>query len=183
MARIQRQREPLKSGWVVKDVVVGPQNTPQETVLQIPGVGSPMDVTGTLRDAPSQWLSLWAGIRPTVDFNAQTVGGIVKCQVEVGVVPYNRNPARSRSITREARPLYTPLNPLAGNARVSTAYNNVLGQKALVPWPPGALLVRVTFEWSQQQSLGTEVDVVAAWAVCSVPTYPQLPALDDLRDL
>ena len=181
MARLQRQREPLKSGWVAQRVIVGPQNTPQSVTLAIAGIGAPMDNTGTLRDAPAPWISLWAGIRPTVDFNPQDVAGDVRVRVEAGIIPYIKNGQAQRSAARRVRPLFTPLNPV--NPGVATAYSNVLGQKALVPWPPGALVVRVTFEWSMQQRLGTDVDAVAAWAVCSVPTYGNLPALDDLRDL
>lgn len=177
MARTQRQREPLKSGWVAKAVTVGPQNVPQVTVLQIPGIGAPMDASGTIRDAPSQWLSVWGGIRPTLDYNAATISGQTTVTTELGIVPYLANPQQQRAITRAPRPLWTPFD--GGNAtRV-----NILGSKSLVPWPVGALLVRVTFEWQMNNDLGIDVDICAAWAVCALPNYGSLPAIEDMRDL
>lgn len=179
MSLFQRQREALKSGFVKQAVVVSMMaNTPQSTILAIPGLGNPMEDAGTQRDAPSQWISLWAGIRPIEDFNPFDVVGTVNVFVEAGLIPYldKRVPT-----LRSARPLFVPLQDNFG--LVQGNIPNILGQRALLPWPPGALVVRITFDWQMQNMLGSEVDLVAAWTVCSIPNWHALPARDDSIDL
>lgn len=180
MARLPRQREPLESGYVVKTVTVGPVNTFQSVTLQIPGVGSPMGTSGTLRNAPSPWLSLYGGIRPTRDFNPATVSGQVTTLFEIGVNPYVDRSA-NRPPVRRSRPMYSAWNPVIDSDH--TTYENILARRTLLPWPPGGLSVRVSWKWQGIQNLGTEVDVVASWACATVPSYDNLPAIEDARDL
>ncbi len=152
-------------------------STTQTIILPIP-LGNPMNDAGTQRNAPSQWVSLWAGIRPTTDFNPFDVAGTVTVFVEAGLIPYVDT---KRPSARGARPLFVPF--AEAFSVVNGNQPNILGQRTLLPWPPGGLVVRISFDWAMMQMLGTEVDFVAAWAVNSLPAWASLPALEDSKDL
>ncbi len=180
MSDFGRQRQALLSGVVKETVPVPAMNTLSSTVLNVP-VGNPMDVAGTQRNAPMPYLSLYAGLRPHTDFISLRASGTLAVLIEVGIIPYvAEDPLEVAA--RSIRPLFVPLAD-AISVNVPTTFTNVLGARALLPWPPGSLQVRISFEWAMANDLGVEVDVCAAWCACSTAAYPSLPAAEDSRDL
>lgn len=175
MSDFSRQREALLSGFAKQTVTVPAVGMPSTTVLGVP-VGNPMGGAGTQRNAPTPFLSVYAGLRPHTDFNRLFVAGNIQVLVEVGILPYLTIDVPA---ARQPRPLFVPLN----DANSGFITSNVLGQKALLPWPPGSLQVRVSFEWFGTNSLGDEVDVCVAWAAVSLAAYIELPTVQDAFDL
>ena len=173
MSRIIRQREALNSGFNKVRVVTPPLAVFVTRTLST-GIGSPLDLTGTLRNAPMPYLSLWAGIRTDVDLDHTTPGGYTTL-IDVGLIPYSDqidNPP-----TRALRPFFTPLEVFGGGFNVQGAYR-------LIPWPAGNLLVRITVQrLIDPNPLGVEFDMFCAWTVNSTAAYPSMPAIQDLQDL
>lgn len=177
MSDFARQRQALISGFKSQVVPVPAMNVVTATVLALP-VGNPMDRAGTQRSALAPYLSVYAGLRPHGDFNPATVAGTVMVLVEAGLIPYQDE---DRIVGRRPRALFVPL---ADSISVNTAtFDNILGQRALLPWPPGSLQVRISFSWNVANALGSEVDVCVAWAAVSQPAYNSLPAAEDSLDL
>ncbi len=175
MSRLQRERGALLSGFARTTIAVPAlPGTVVLTQLPIP-IGNPMDHAGYQRNAPMPFLSLWAGLRPDVDFSMPTIGGVTTF-FEVGLIPYTKNP--SDPVARSVRPLFAPFNGVS-----SGPFTDTLGMRTLLPWPPGGLVVRVSFEYQNPNPLGTNIDFCAAWTVNSQSAFGNLPALQDTRDL
>lgn len=177
MSDFARQRQALLSGYVKQTVPVPAINVLSTTVLGVP-VGNPMDRAGTQRNAPTPFLSVYAGLRPITDFNKLSAAGTLTVLIEAGITPYQDT---SVPAARQPRPLFVPLSD-AISTNLAT-FPNQLGQRALLPWPPGTLQVRISFQWAMQNDLGDEVDVCVAWAAVSLAAYGSLPAAEDSFDL
>lgn len=178
MSDFARQREALLSGFNAQTVTVPAINVLSSTVLAVP-IGNPMDQAGTQRNALAPYVSIYAGLRPHVDFIALKTGGTVNVLIEAGITPYQVD--NNTPINRQPRPLFVPLSDAVSVD--FAAFPNQLGQRALLPWPPGTLQIRISFTWSMSNQLGDEVDVCVAWAAISTPAYNSLPAAEDSFDL
>lgn len=183
MSDFARQRQALLSGTVKEVVDVPATGVVSSTILGIP-VGNPMDDAGSQRNAPMPFLSLYAGLRPHVDFLALRSPLLlvddISVLVEIGLIPYQ---VTDQPLPRQPRPLFLPLSDTASQG--FAMFPNVLGQRALLPWPPGKLLVRVSFRViGFENPLGAgQVDVCAAWAAVALGAYGTLPAVQDAKDL
>lgn len=189
MSRGQRQRESLKSGFVVRTVDV-PNLTPSTvtaTQLPIPSIGAPLSDTGTLRDAPAPWISVWAGIRllNASNFNAMNTLSSVNVLIEAGLIPYVNVARKGATVFPfPEEPLWTPFMDLTGAGAAFRNNVNSLGQRTLMPWPPGGLVIRVSFsQGTPVNTIGDQVDVCAAWCVNSQSVFGSLPTSDDTVDL
>lgn len=152
-------------------VVSALPNVLQSETFNVKGVSMPLDKAGFLRDAVAPDLSLWAGLRthePFVTALAGAGGALTQVWIELGLIPYT-GPAPVPGRPR-ATPAWSPLSVL----RLATGLPvpNRLSCKNHVPWPIGGLVVRVSWLWTVQPNLGTEVDAFVAWGAPSQPVYP-----------
>lgn len=160
--------ESLIAGYQSKTVTVGAASTPQSVILQVPGVGAPLSKTGSMRNALAPVLTVWAGLRTYQDFNPMGLAGTTLVQIEVGILPYT---VQEVALRGPIRPAWTLLGHEGVRTSTGIPIPNVLVQHENIPWPVGALLVRVTWEWSVAQDLGGDVDAFVAFAAMAQPIW------------
>jgi len=180
VSTVARQRESLISGFNKVTIDVPPGIMDSAIVqLPVPGLSAPLDHTGTLRNAPSPFMSLWAGVIPAVDFSPARTGTTYETFFETGLQPYSSE-VEGNPRDRVLRPMFGAF----GNVPSVGPFINVFQMHTLLPWPPGGLVVRISFRRAQGiNQFGATVDVAVAWAVNSLAAYPDLPAIQDLRGL
>lgn len=147
-----------------------PIGVPLQTEAAVrPDGPRPRNNPGHLRYAPAPELSIWAGIRPSDDFNLLTAANTILMSAEIELEPFT---AASR-VASFARPLYVPIQP------ASLGVPNVLGVSARLAWPVGATGVRISYiEAGAATELGPMVSFVVSWAALASPVYSQAPVND-----